>query len=811
MAVIDQELLFKQLQTIFHNVNIHKNVRNQSQLKYPTTGGYMELDFWIPTHDICFEFQDAYHYVSSWFYQSPKAKIQQKDNWKQTKVHQINSNLIIVPCWWDGTVESLCSTISFQRPDLNLNASQPPISLNSPTGFLNFGDIPGVGELMLASFPDDIKNSTKVQWWMGEKYDGIRVCWNSNESRLYMRSGNCVNILPSMEKLMPDSFVDAEIWFGRDNFSMTSALLHSTDHIIYWPLLRIISFDVPSRNSQDQPFEFRYKLLDSFISLYHPYILIAWRALCFNNTHINMFLQNIVNNSGEGVILRQRNSLYINGRNQALVKMKVTNFNEEGIVIQQGLEKEGSPKSVFLKLPNGTVLNIPPQHILIPTPSIGDVVSFSFERHAQFDVPVNPKIFRVRYDVSWQDVVYNSYRETQYRAEIRLQQGKNVLKAIGGHVLKKLRMDFESFASSRGLDPLLAKTWYNIPFKTVSDSIDKAIKEHFGGNYFNALQQLFPEISFNKNIFFTLRTAHLSEVRRNFFESFAERNNFDPLVASNWYSQNKKSILATEGISKILKYHEGSISKALLDLFPDVHFDKNFLQGLASWDTPESRRSFFEQYSQNNGFDPLVATNWYSQSRKKILSTPGAKEVISYHGNSVSRALLDLFPNTRLNISTLQNLSSWRSVKNRRHFFENYAIKNEFDYLNADAWYSQSRTDILSVEGARKILLCHGGSVAQALLDLFPDVVFDPKTLHNLSPWNSKSNRRAFFEKYARDHGFDPLNPFNWYSQPTKRIISVPGGRSVMMHHSNSPTKALVDLFPEIQLDPDRLRNTHKF
>lgn len=42
--------------------------------------------------------------------------------------------------------------------------------------------------------------------------------------------------------------------------------------------------------------------------------------------------------------------------------------------------------------------------------------------------------------------------------------------------------------------------------------------------------------------------------------------------------------------------------------------------------------------------------------------------------------------------------ASWRSVKNRRQFFENYAVKNGFDFLNADAWYSQSRTNILSTE-----------------------------------------------------------------------------------------------------------------
>ena len=35
----------------------------------------------------------------------------------------------------------------------------------------------------------------------------------------------------------------------------------------------------------------------------------------------------------------------------------------------------------------------------------------------------------------------------------------------------------------------------------------------------------------------------------------------------------------------------------------------------------ENRRRFFEEYAVANGFDPLNASNWYSQSRDKIMAT----------------------------------------------------------------------------------------------------------------------------------------------------------------------------------------------
>jgi hypothetical protein len=35
------------------------------------------------------------------------------------------------------------------------------------------------------------------------------------------------------------------------------------------------------------------------------------------------------------------------------------------------------------------------------------------------------------------------------------------------------------------------------------------------------------------------------------------------------------------------------------------------------------------------------------------------------------------------------------------------------------------------------------------------------------------ANRRQFFENYAEENGFDPLNPKNWYAQPTEKIMAV--------------------------------------
>ena len=43
-------------------------------------------------------------------------------------------------------------------------------------------------------------------------------------------------------------------------------------------------------------------------------------------------------------------------------------------------------------------------------------------------------------------------------------------------------------------------------------------------------------------------------------------------------------------------------------------------------------------------------------------------------------------------------LAFWRSKRNRREFFEDYARRHSFDPLSADNWYHQSHDDILSTK-----------------------------------------------------------------------------------------------------------------
>eukprot|EP00026_Physarum_polycephalum_P021620 Phypoly_transcript_24980.p1 GENE.Phypoly_transcript_24980~~Phypoly_transcript_24980.p1 ORF type:complete len:172 (+),score=27.54 Phypoly_transcript_24980:42-518(+) len=152
--VAHQEQLINQLKFIFPEELTHLNARKNTDLKHPTSGAYLELDVWIPQLNIAFEFQDAYHYVPTWYNHISHEVVSKNDNVKRDIVQQKEITFVVVPCWWDGSTESLEATMHFHRPDLVPNYGIP-VHMNPPAGFFPALEIPDIGEPMLASFPPE--------------------------------------------------------------------------------------------------------------------------------------------------------------------------------------------------------------------------------------------------------------------------------------------------------------------------------------------------------------------------------------------------------------------------------------------------------------------------------------------------------------------------------------------------------------------------------------------------------------------------------------------------------------------------------
>ena len=79
-------------------------------------------------------------------------------------------------------------------------------------------------------------------------------------------------------------------------------------------------------------------------------------------------------------------------------------------------------------------------------------------------------------------------------------------------------------------------------------------------------------------------------------------------------------------MQRIIKHHNNSVARALIELFPKIGLEKTkfWVQSastqLIAWRQEETRKKFFEKYAEVHSFDPNVAENWYLQHKKKILA-----------------------------------------------------------------------------------------------------------------------------------------------------------------------------------------------
>eukprot|EP00026_Physarum_polycephalum_P003660 Phypoly_transcript_03673.p1 GENE.Phypoly_transcript_03673~~Phypoly_transcript_03673.p1 ORF type:complete len:675 (+),score=95.36 Phypoly_transcript_03673:213-2237(+) len=511
------------------------------------------------------------------------------------------------------------------------------------------------------------------------------------------------------------------------------------------------------------------------------------RLMCKRRKVLKFLLKSILEDGGEGVVLRKPASIYESGRSPYLVKMKAAQSDSEGLVVAF------STGSVTLKLPSGEKFEMATDAHY----QIGDIVTLEYESHARKDVPVGPKIVRIRTDVSWEDVLRDYARDNSLRKS-------NTKELWNLADRKKARKFFEDFATGMGMDPLIAETWYSIPRQLLEERGAHPSLFRMGG-YPNVLISLFPEIGLDERKFPVVPRGYWSLVRnrKNFFDEFAFRHNFNPLIPSNWYSLTDQKIREFKSAG-VLNWYGGSFTRALMHVYPDIGLERKKFAHLPSghWSDRANRKQFFDAFARENHFDPLVSENWYSVSRQAVLSKPGSS-VLEYYDRSLVKALEDVYPDIglRREMFAFLHRGYWTESKNRKRFFDELARDLNFDPLVPANWYSVTTHEIEQRKYGRTVLYYYGWSLSEALTHLYPNIGLQKhKFFHSSGHWQNVQNRKRFFDDFARDHKFDPLSPENWYPITSDQIKATRNAGSVLRYYGGRHVKALQSLYPDIGL-----------
>eukprot|EP00026_Physarum_polycephalum_P003064 Phypoly_transcript_03073.p1 GENE.Phypoly_transcript_03073~~Phypoly_transcript_03073.p1 ORF type:complete len:492 (+),score=39.24 Phypoly_transcript_03073:901-2376(+) len=483
----------------------------------------------------------------------------------------------------------------------------------------------------------------------------------------------------------------------------------------------MITFDTPPEitNTKRDPFEKRYTILVHTVASDHPFLVLAYRILNTNSVDLDTFLKQIITCFGEGVILRKYASTYENGRSQELFKLKATRGDKEALVV------EVNHRHLVLMLADGTPFSVEKSDQLTILPKRGDVVSFSYDSYSRRALPVNPKILCVRLDINWDQVIDLQFPSTTNQPS---QQDSNfVTKPARFWQRKNMRAFLENFARRSNFSPLVVNNWYSISRKHIQQTKEgRTILVRYGGSLTRALQDLFPEITFNPILFSCAPRTYWQNTqnRKHFFETFALAHRFEPLVPTNWYCVGTSRIKSNGGAST-MNYYRGNLAKALLHIFPDIGFDTLKLNS-RQYNHPKNRRKFFDSFALENGFYPHVPDNWYSVTTNSVLSYKAGATVLSYYQGSLRKALFSLYPNIGLDQSKFAlPRHYWADKQNQRNFFVQFAFERALDPLLPETWYPVKVRPLVDSKGSATLLHQYKGSFVKALVDLFPDITFD--------------------------------------------------------------------------------------
>jgi len=237
------------------------------------------------------------------------------------------------------------------------------------------------------------KDQNVTGWVMSEKLDGIRAYWNGKH--LISRGGKIIHAPKWFTKNYPPFEIDGELWTKRGDFENISSIVRDKRPGKEWEEIKHYIFEVPNTNGG---------LLERLQRL-KPYvdtnIRIVKQIPIRDKTHLKLFLEEIEAKGGEGLVVRDPNTPYINKRTSKALKVKT--FQDAECEVIGYTKGKGKYKDVIgaiqCQLDNGTRFKIGTglsDRLRSKPPKIGEIITFQYQKFTKYGKPRFPVFLRVR-------------------------------------------------------------------------------------------------------------------------------------------------------------------------------------------------------------------------------------------------------------------------------------------------------------------------------------------------------------------------------------------------------------------------------
>lgn len=167
-------------------------------------------------------------------------------------------------------------------------------------------------------------------WIMSEKLDGVRCVWNGRTMKT--RNNNTFYPPDFFTEDFPDEILDGELWMDRGQFQKTVSIVRKSEAHDGWKNIVYVVFDGPELGGS---FKNRLrKLKKIFKGNKSQYVKLHEHQVCNNKEHLEEEMKKVVAIDGEGMMIRDPNSLYEYRRSDKMLKVKQAH-DAEAVVLKK--------------------------------------------------------------------------------------------------------------------------------------------------------------------------------------------------------------------------------------------------------------------------------------------------------------------------------------------------------------------------------------------------------------------------------------------------------------------------------------------
>lgn len=237
-----------------------------------------------------------------------------------------------------------------------------------------------------------------TQYLISEKYDGVRAMWDGKQ--FYSRQGNIINAPTWFTKDLPKTPLDGELWLSHGEFDALSGAVRKDVPIdTEWQQITYNIFELPNGKGT---FEARAKRIVEIVkkaNLKHLKAVQQFKVK--DEAALNLRLEQVVKNGGEGLMLHLASAEYTTGRSAVLIKLKPL-YDAEATVIEHTAGKgkyKGKLGALVVKTPEGITFKLGTglsDAQRENPPKIGSLVTYTYKDKTKNGKPKFARFLRVR-------------------------------------------------------------------------------------------------------------------------------------------------------------------------------------------------------------------------------------------------------------------------------------------------------------------------------------------------------------------------------------------------------------------------------